>query len=417
MKKISFEHEHLDSYSGQNNYELGIYEDDNIIGYVQYTIYKNELTVNDIVVRPNRRREGFGSMLIKKMKQLHPEAQYQPSMKTDLGAKFIHKDVELNEQLKRIKSMMGINEALTDEVYHFTHLRTLHNILKTNQFITTAAVGTPSDMVLNKGRFFFFSTTRSKGTGYVTGHVKLVLDGRRLNQRYKGVAVDYWRYSKNRDDYETDLDYKNAISSSEMEDRIITNQPIIPNAISYIKEIHVLIGKYDKVRKNVLEYILTTAKNNNISIYFYNTKQNWLLQNKNNSVDPYQTYKEISDSENEHESNKINEFKYSYANPAILFAFNDRENYDEIISLIGPDKKDMFDELYKNEVYKHLQKNAIYSDETDFLYKNYIFSIRSDSNNLSRRILKLLSDDMRKLGVNNVMDYIKVKQEKTPLNI
>jgi hypothetical protein len=97
--KIHFEHEHLDHYSGQDNYELGIYEDEEVIGYVQYVIFENEITVSDILVRPNRRRENFGSMLIKKMKQLHPNAKYKPSLKTDLGSKFIHKDVDVNEQL------------------------------------------------------------------------------------------------------------------------------------------------------------------------------------------------------------------------------------------------------------------------------------------------------------------------------
>lgn len=98
MGKISFEHEHLDYYDGQNNYELGIYEDGEVIGYVDYTVYNNEITISDIVVRPDRRREGFGSMLVKKMKQLHPESTYVPSYKTELGSKFIHKDVEINEE-------------------------------------------------------------------------------------------------------------------------------------------------------------------------------------------------------------------------------------------------------------------------------------------------------------------------------
>jgi len=97
--KIRFEKEHLDHYDGQDNYELGVYEDDEIIGYVQYVIFENEITVSDILVRPNRRRENFGSMLIQKMKQLHPYAKYKPSLKTDLGSKFIHKDVDVNEQL------------------------------------------------------------------------------------------------------------------------------------------------------------------------------------------------------------------------------------------------------------------------------------------------------------------------------
>lgn len=106
MGKIRFEEEHLDYYDGQNNYELGVYEDDEIIGYVSFVIFDNEITVSDILVRPNRRREGFGSMLIKKMKELHPESTYRPSLKTDLGSKFTHKDVDLNEELNRIKELI-----------------------------------------------------------------------------------------------------------------------------------------------------------------------------------------------------------------------------------------------------------------------------------------------------------------------
>jgi hypothetical protein len=118
MKKIIFNHEHVDHYDGQDNYELGIYEDDDenpigfssetIIGYVAYTVYNNEITVSDIIIRPNRRREGFGSMLIKKMKSLHPDAVYRPSLKTDLGSKFIHKDVDIMEERNKIKTLMNI---------------------------------------------------------------------------------------------------------------------------------------------------------------------------------------------------------------------------------------------------------------------------------------------------------------------
>ena len=108
MGKIRFEEEHLDYYDGQNNYELGVYEDDEIVGYVSYVTFDNEITVSNILVRPNRRREGFGSMLIKKMKELHPESTYKPSLKTDLGDKFTHKDVELNEQLNRIKNLIKV---------------------------------------------------------------------------------------------------------------------------------------------------------------------------------------------------------------------------------------------------------------------------------------------------------------------
>lgn len=109
MAEISFEHEHLDHYDGQDNYELGIYEDGEVMGYVQYTIYDNVIRVSDILVRPKRRREGFGSMLIQKMKRLHPEATYEPSYKTELGSLFVHKDVDIQEQVLRIKLMMRLN--------------------------------------------------------------------------------------------------------------------------------------------------------------------------------------------------------------------------------------------------------------------------------------------------------------------
>lgn len=122
-KNISFEHEHLNTHHGQSDYELGVYEDGEVIGYVDYVIFNNELTVSDILVRPNRRREGFGSMLIKKMKQLHPEAEYKPSLKTDLGSKFIHKDVKIDEVKKFIKKIMEenmniINEISSEEAYN-----------------------------------------------------------------------------------------------------------------------------------------------------------------------------------------------------------------------------------------------------------------------------------------------------------
>lgn len=89
---ITFTNEITDAYSGQINCEAGIYEYGEIVGYVQYVLYDGELTVSDIFVRPDRRREGFGSMLMTHIKKINPEYKYVPSLKTDLGAKFIHKN-------------------------------------------------------------------------------------------------------------------------------------------------------------------------------------------------------------------------------------------------------------------------------------------------------------------------------------
>jgi GNAT superfamily N-acetyltransferase len=68
-----------------------VYLNDDILGIVQYTIYDGELTVNDIIVRPEYRRQGIGSKMMQYVKKQHPDAKYVPSMMTDLGVKFKHK--------------------------------------------------------------------------------------------------------------------------------------------------------------------------------------------------------------------------------------------------------------------------------------------------------------------------------------
>lgn len=106
---IEYRDEHMDSHSGQHDYELGLYIDDEIIGMVQYTLYDGELTVKDIIVRPEFRRKGYGSKMMKYIKQKHPDYEYQPSMQTDLGSKFKHKDVDLQEVKNMVRQILREN--------------------------------------------------------------------------------------------------------------------------------------------------------------------------------------------------------------------------------------------------------------------------------------------------------------------
>jgi hypothetical protein len=41
------------------------------------------------------------------MKSLHPDSEYKPSLKTDLGSKFIHKDIEIEEETNKIKNLIN----------------------------------------------------------------------------------------------------------------------------------------------------------------------------------------------------------------------------------------------------------------------------------------------------------------------
>jgi hypothetical protein len=317
------------------------------------------------------------------------------------------KERELNEQIKRIRVMIGLNEALTDVIYHFTRMGAFLNILKTNKFITTAAVGTISDREINQGRFFFFSTTRSKSAGYRVGNVKLVLDGRKLNQRYKGTPVDYFRYSKNKSDYHTQSDYMNAISSTEQEDRIITNEPYINNALSYITEIHIYISKYDSIKKTTLDYIKRVCEENGVSLYFYDNRENWLSQNKSTYVVPEEKYNLLGDEGKDYTDSKDKTTFKEYVYLAVLLAYNDQGNYNKVLDIIGG-YHDFFKIIYEDQVRQYLDK-SVYNDVSVMLYEEHIDKLRDSHNPIARELLKSLSNDMKKKNVNNVKDYIELK--------
>lgn len=105
--KLRYYHRHLDSYSGQDNYQLELSLGDDLVGLAEYVLYDGEITISDINVRPELRRKGIGSRMIQSIKDEHPEDKYVPSMKTDLGAKFKHKDVSSN--------MDHLNENIYDD--------------------------------------------------------------------------------------------------------------------------------------------------------------------------------------------------------------------------------------------------------------------------------------------------------------
>jgi len=100
MPKITYYNGSTDAYSGQMNMEAAIYVDGQIVGAAEYVLYDGELTISDIQVRPEWRRNGMGSRLIKYIKQENPEYKYVPSLKTELGSKFVHKDLPLDERAK-----------------------------------------------------------------------------------------------------------------------------------------------------------------------------------------------------------------------------------------------------------------------------------------------------------------------------
>ena len=191
--------------------------------------------------------------------------------------------------------MNKLNEGLSDILYHFTYFGNLLNILKQNEFHASTNIGSSADLNTSAGKFFFFSATRSRGAegagaGFGRRSVKLVLDGKKLGQRYKGFPIDYWNYSTKPSDWPNVNDYVASMKNQELEDRIVLDSPTIPNAASYILEIHVLVGKRSEVRRDVLDSLMGYVKQYSIPIYFYVDTKYYFNQVKDKAVDPYGAY-------------------------------------------------------------------------------------------------------------------------------
>ena len=113
MDKITYSEECTASYSGQTNMTALVYVNNEPVGGVDYVLYGNELTVSDIIVKPEWRRKGFGSRLMYYIRLKNPEYKYVPSMKTDLGSKFKAKKVhESLGDVLRPKQGKEISDAL-----------------------------------------------------------------------------------------------------------------------------------------------------------------------------------------------------------------------------------------------------------------------------------------------------------------
>lgn len=176
-----------------------------------------------------------------------------------------------------------INESLTGEVFHYTHLRPAIQILKTGKFELSSVAGSIEAEHTPKGYDYFLSTTRTLTGGYHNtigaSAVMFNLDGNYYNQRYKSKPVDYWG------------DRNNTYGrNSEAEDRIFSKTPTIPAA--GITSVHVYMQPMDeKERKNWgsglpawARQILILAKTKGIPAYLYNDETAWRRQDPKGHV-------------------------------------------------------------------------------------------------------------------------------------
>jgi len=165
------------------------------------------------------------------------------------------------------------SEGITDVVFHKTRLDQAAQIMQSNKFMTSVAFGTPADQDVNKGKLYYLSTMRSPTGEYGPGlpAVTFKLDGRKLGQRSKAAAVDYWG-----PDFPTD----------EMEDRVFTDEPFLEPASDYISEVHIGMNidssrrKMRPARMEEAETIAAAAESQGIPVYFYANEKTYGILNK-----------------------------------------------------------------------------------------------------------------------------------------
>ncbi|MFW6225420.1 MAG: hypothetical protein ACOC3V_00510 [bacterium] len=198
----------------------------------------------------------------------------------------------------------NIKESVSSIVYHATSIQNCLDILKTNKFELTTSLGTSADQ--HGEKFYYFSLSRIKHGGYLRSMLKgsavnLVLDGSKFNQRYKGTPVDYWGRNWRRN-----VSKDQALKNDENEERIISDDPYIPNAVSYIKEIHICFSNEnyemekdkEKIYETLVEHynyrdikkISMLALNEGIDVYLYYNPKHFVLHDKRKTIDPHTGY-------------------------------------------------------------------------------------------------------------------------------
>lgn len=162
--------------------------------------------------------------------------------------------------------------------YHDTNTRALEQILVDNKFILRSALLKGADSRTDNLKYpYFMSLSRNRANSYRTfPSATLVMDGSLLNANYKVVPIDYWGQ-----------EFK-KLGRAEMEDRLLSRNPIIKNAKKYIKEIHVYVDKHtlENEKQNSIYRILGYFKDDDpIKVYYYDDRKAIYTLNKSKSVE------------------------------------------------------------------------------------------------------------------------------------
>jgi len=165
-----------------------------------------------------------------------------------------------------------INETISNIVYHYTTMNSAIQILTGNKLIASDSQG--KDKILNKGFPYYISTTRIKHSHIFKSNVKIVINGEKLNHKYKSCPIDYYGGAKPRL-YKNIHDEICIMKADEAEDRILLKIPYIDNFSQYIIKIEILA---DDSTKRVFR-LIDVCQENGIPLLVYKNENDFLIGN------------------------------------------------------------------------------------------------------------------------------------------
>lgn len=309
-----------------------------------------------------------------------------------------------------------INEGVSDVIYHFTHMRNILNILKTNKINLSPVTGTVNyDFRVNRGKFYYLSLTRSKhrDVGYGSGDTRITMDGKKINQNFKTIAIDYWgseRDPKKRDKitYGSGSSlYKQMSRDYEQEDRIATNKSEINNAIKYILGIDLLIREDFENDLKYAEEIKYYCDKYNINLNVYNNDKDFNYSIKKNSI------RVTPKQHNLETERKYGEtLPWGFLEIISHITYKKEEKLDYFISKFKEfgfdDKKINHIKEKINKIWYDIKDITRFGDYSPNSVKYFVSSYidKHNHNPLLRFAIRELINDIRKGGYADIKDYL-----------
>jgi signal peptidase I len=188
----------------------------------------------------------------------------------------------MNDEQMIWKVYLNLNESTNPlrTGYHLTQLKNLDDIIINNEFVLQDHHKAP-DLVKNgyymayarspRSTFFINSVYSKKGSVAI-----IELDIPKFANNYKIIPYD-WGVEYDEETKKPKRSYRD-----ELEERILSKNKIIPNAMSYIKRIHILTHLPQEESESIPHnYNLKTFEYAPVDVFLYNNQKNFLLLNTN----------------------------------------------------------------------------------------------------------------------------------------